>query len=87
MGVFDVYGMYYEYVCCLGEQRACRFHQEWNVYVQSIAAPQIVWWLKDLGLLGSTDLSGRGTTIAEDAQGTPTQSHISPSILVYEDQR
>jgi len=23
---------------------------------------------------------------AEDAQGTPTQSHISPSILVYEDQ-
>jgi len=31
--------------------------------------------------------SGRGTTRAEDAQGTPTQSHISPSILVYEDNR
>ena len=31
------------------------------------------------------DLSGRITTRAEDAQGTPTQSHISPSILVYED--
>ena len=31
------------------------------------------------------DLSGRGTTRAEDAQGTPTQSHISPSIPVYED--
>ena len=30
--------------------------------------------------------SGRGTTRAEDAQGTPTQSHISPSILVYEEQ-
>ena len=30
-------------------------------------------------------LSGRGTTRAEDAQGTPTQSHISPSILVYEE--
>ena len=29
--------------------------------------------------------SGRGTTKAEDAQGTPTHSHISPSILVYED--
>ena len=29
--------------------------------------------------------SARGTTRAEDAQGTPTQSHISPSILVYED--
>ena len=28
---------------------------------------------------------GRGTTRAEDAQGTPTQSNISPSILVYED--
>ena len=26
-----------------------------------------------------------GTTRAEDAQGTPTQSHISPSILVYAD--
>jgi len=24
-------------------------------------------------------------TRAEDSQGTPTQSHISPSILVYED--
>ena len=28
---------------------------------------------------------GRGTARAEDAQGTPTQSHISPSTLVYED--
>ena len=28
---------------------------------------------------------GRGTTKAEDAQGTPTQSHISPSMIVYED--
>ena len=27
----------------------------------------------------------RGTTRAEDAQGTPTQSHISLSILVYGD--
>ena len=30
-------------------------------------------------------LDERGTTRAEDAQGTPTQSHVSPSILVYED--
>ena len=50
------------------------------------------------GLVDSTDfhsshphghqpqhLSGRGTTRAEDAQGTPTQSHISPSILACED--
>jgi len=28
---------------------------------------------------------GRGTAGAEDAQGTPTQGHISPSILVYEE--
>ena len=26
-----------------------------------------------------------GTTRADDAQGTPTQSHISPRILVYEE--
>ena len=30
---------------------------------------------------------GRGAARAEDAQGTPTQSHISPSILVYEDKK
>jgi len=30
-------------------------------------------------------LRGKGTTRAEDAQGTPTQSHMSPSILVYDD--
>ena len=29
--------------------------------------------------------SRRDTTRVEDAQGTPIQSHISPSILVYED--
>ena len=28
---------------------------------------------------------GRVTTRAEDAQGTPTQSHISPRLLAYED--
>jgi len=31
-------------------------------------------------------LVGRGTTRAEDAQGTPDQSRISPNILVYEDE-
>ena len=29
----------------------------------------------------------QGTTSAEDAQGTPTQGHISPSVLVYEDKK
>ena len=33
------------------------------------------------------DLSGRGTTRAEDVQATPTQSHISPSVLVYEEKQ
>ena len=28
-------------------------------------------------------LNGRGDARAEDAQGTPTQSHVSASILVY----
>ena len=32
-----------------------------------------------------TCVSGRGTTRAEDAQGTPTQSHTSPSILMNKD--
>ena len=39
----------------------------------------LAWKLIDSGLVGG------GTTRAEDAQGTPTQSHILPSILVYED--
>ena len=29
--------------------------------------------------------SGKGSTRAEDARGTPAQGHVSPSILVYED--
>ena len=39
------------------------------------------------GLLGNrlNRFSGRGTTRTEDSQGTLSQSHISPSILVYED--
>ena len=37
----------------------------------------------DSGLVAST--GGRGATRAEDAQGTPTQSHIAPSIRVHED--
>ena len=36
-------------------------------------------------LIDSQDLSGRGAARAEEAQETPTQSHVSPSILVYED--
>jgi len=39
---------------------------------------QVYWYTKISGLRISRDL-------AEDAQGTPTQSHISPSILVYEE--
>ena len=46
-----------------------------------------VWDIFQTYGLGVGDILrvGRGTARAEDAQGTPTQSHISPSILVYED--
>jgi len=43
-----------------------------------------VGWLNGFSSITSTG-AGRGTARAEDAQGTPTQSHISPSILVYEE--
>ena len=36
--------------------------------------------------LTSWDLSGRGTTRAEETHGTPTQSHMSPNFLVFEDE-
>ena len=35
----------------------------------------------DSGLGFQVKVRGRGTARAEDAQGAPTQSHISPSIL------
>ena len=34
---------------------------------------------------GLNGFSGRGAAGADDAEGTHTQSHSSPSILVYED--
>ena len=37
------------------------------------------------GTTHSRYFSGRGAVRAEDAQGTPTQSHISPRLLVYEE--
>ena len=37
------------------------------------------------GTTHAPDLSRRGAARAEDAQDTPTQSHVSPSTLVYED--
>ena len=37
------------------------------------------------GIKREPSLEGRATARAEDAQGTPTQSHISPRILVYEE--
>jgi len=60
-------------------QHTCSRHAAWDF--------RRVGWLTRRGSTHSWDLSGRGTTGAEDAQGTPTQSHISPSLLVYEDQR
>ena len=53
--------------------------------VESLPGPGVV----DSGLVGwDHALAGplwKGTARAEDAQGTPTQSRISPGILVYED--
>ena len=46
-----------------------------------------VGWLNGSSFIISTGASGRGAARAEDAQGTPTQSHISSSILVYEDKQ
>ena len=37
------------------------------------------------GITHSRDLCGRGAARAGNAQGTPTQSHMPPRILVYED--
>ena len=34
-----------------------------------------------------SSLNGRDTTRAKDAQGTPSQGNISPSLLAYEDKR
>ena len=39
----------------------------------------LISWVIDSGLVG------RGAARAEDAHGTPTQSQILPSILVYEE--
>jgi hypothetical protein len=36
------------------------------------------------GVMHRHPTSGRGAARAEDAQGTPTQSNTSPSVLVYE---
>jgi len=46
-----------------------------------------ILYMIDSGLFGllSWYPAGRVATRADDAQGSPTQSHISPSILVYED--
>ena len=59
---------------------------------RSLTILNLTCWVRGTSLRPSTgdktqDLSGRGTARAEDAQGTPTQRHISPSILVDEDKK
>ena len=46
---------------------------------------RLFWRVDRLRVGWLNGFSGRGAARAEDAQETPTQSHISPSILVYED--
>ena len=48
-----------------------------------------VGWLNGVSFItspGACARAGRSTTRAEDAQRTPTQSDVSPSILVYDDE-
>ena len=46
----------------------------------------LLYWISALGRLRAGWLNGgRGAARAEDAQGTPHQSHISPSLLVCAD--
>ena len=59
------------------------FYGSYNVY-KPYDVLYVLWIVQRL--MGRVDHdSGRGAARAEDAQGTPTQSHISPSILVYEE--
>jgi len=61
------------------------YYQSW--LIQNVLANGAVA-VRTIGAVAGGDrLSGRGTTRVEDARGTPTQSHISPSILVYEEKR
>jgi len=62
----------------------CKFLEASRMYrcvEQSPCVPPVRFriWGQALAIWGE----GEGTTRAEDAQGTPTQSHISPSILGY----
>jgi len=41
--------------------------------------------IRSTAVIDSGLVAGRGIARAEDAQGTPTQSHIPPNILVHED--
>jgi hypothetical protein len=65
--------------------------KKWNNSQSEIGAQNSGWaWVIGSQMTDQVKLhllidSGGGTTKAEDAQGTPAQSHISPSILVYED--
>ena len=64
-----------------------------KVYAPGIRAPgETAAHFCEVGLDAAHSLlialfAWRGTTRAEDAQGIPTQSHVSPSILVYEDKK
>ena len=49
------------------------------------AEPRVVQEFRNNSTVVNILSSGRGTARADDAQGTPTQSLTSPSILVYKD--
>ena len=74
----------------LGPDRVLRRVEDQRVGAQEVILlgdKVRVGWFNGFSFIGmsSRDLSGRGAARAEDAQGTPTQSHKSPSILAYEE--
>ena len=74
-------------------RQACTIRVRWDVHAlwKAYTYPQYVY-VPHAGTynyntctsLHDTLRVERGAARAEDAQGTPTQSHIAPSILVYE---
>ena len=68
---------------CAGAFEPTRFRSAAGVSRQQLDVPGA---LDSLDRLTVGWLSPRGAARAENAQGKPTQSHMSPSILVYEDE-
>ena len=65
----------------LVERRSIRALSDFSLGLNPVRWPKLF----QIDRLGWLDHSRKCTARAEDAQGTPTQSHISPSIPVFQD--